>query len=89
MRSSLSTTLISSSKHLWSRFGYRPWAKLLHHFDLHHTRRIGPMEDGVIIHRCEWCGVSRTEVPLEVTRRRMKEHRDEVDVAGYRVELDE
>lgn len=52
---------------------YRGSARLLHRFDFHHTRRIGPLApDGVIVHRCEWCGVSRTEVPLEVTLRRMK-----------------
>jgi hypothetical protein len=56
---------------LWLRTGYRPLARLLHRFDLHHTVRMGPLEDGVTVHRCEWCGVSRTEVPMEVTMRRM------------------
>jgi hypothetical protein len=55
---------------------YRGTARLMHRFDFHHTRRIGPLApDGVIVHRCEWCGVSRTEVPLEVTMRRMREAR--------------
>ena len=56
---------------------YRFTAKLLHRFDLHHTRRIGPLEDGVTIHRCDWCGVSRTETPLAVTIRRMREARED------------
>jgi hypothetical protein len=60
---------------LWRRVGYRPWARLLHHFDLHHTRRIGPMEDGATIHRCEWCGASRREVPMWLTEQRMRASR--------------
>jgi hypothetical protein len=47
----------------WARTGYRPWARLLHRVSLHHTRRIGPLEDGAIVHRCEWCGLSRREGP--------------------------
>jgi hypothetical protein len=47
---------------LWFRFGYRPFARLLHRFNLHHTKRIGPLEPtGDYVHKCEWCGVSRTE----------------------------
>lgn len=42
-------------------------------FSLHHTRRSGPMDDGVYIHRCEWCGVSRREIPIWLTERRMRE----------------
>jgi hypothetical protein len=53
---------------LWLRFGYRPWARLLHRLSLHHTRRIGPMEDGAIIHKCEWCGVSRADRPMDSIR---------------------
>ncbi len=44
---------------------YRTVARLLHHFDLHHTRRIGPLEDSdgdwVIGRRCEWCGIAGRE----------------------------
>jgi hypothetical protein len=57
---------------LWARFGYRPWARLLHRFDLHHTKRIGPIGDGEIIHKCEWCGISRKEVPMWLTARWMR-----------------
>ncbi len=56
----------------WRRHGYRPWARLLHRFGLHHTRRIGPLEsewqgrmDYVI--RCEWCGLSRVEHDPPIT----------------------
>ncbi len=58
---------------LWARAGYRPWARLLHRFNLHHTRQIGPMEDGAIIHRCDWCGASRKDWLPGVTERRMRE----------------
>lgn len=50
---------------------YRIWARLLHRFNLHHTRRSGPMEDGAYLHRCDWCGVSRKEVPAWLTAKRM------------------
>jgi hypothetical protein len=47
-------------KMLWLRFGYRKWARLLHRFNLHHTRHIGPLEPGGgFVERCEWCGISR------------------------------
>jgi hypothetical protein len=46
-------------KNLWARIGYRPTARLLHRLNLHHTHRIGPMEDGAIFEKCEWCGISR------------------------------
>lgn len=46
-------------KGLWNRFCYRHWARLLHALNLHHSRRYGPMEDGSILERCEWCGLSR------------------------------
>jgi hypothetical protein len=58
---------------LWARTGYRPWARLLHRLNLHHTRRHGPFEDGTFAHRCDWCGVSRRETPMHVTARRMRE----------------
>lgn len=53
---------------------YRAWARLLHRFNLHHTKRIGPMEDGRFLHRCEWCGLRRTETPMWITEREMREH---------------
>ena len=31
------------------------------------------MPDGEIIHRCDWCGVSRIETPMHVIERRMRE----------------
>lgn len=45
-------------------FFYRAWSRLLHRFNLHHTREIGPIEDGlasVTITRCEWCGLSKRD----------------------------
>lgn len=40
---------------------YRLWARLLHRFNLHHTRLIGPLApDGGLVERCEWCGLSRS-----------------------------
>ena len=56
---------------------YRSVKRLMHRFDLHHTKRIGPLDDGRTVHRCEWCGVSRIETPLEVTIREMEEVRDD------------
>lgn len=53
---------------LWARTGYRPTARLLHRLNLHHTKRIGPMEDGAVIHKCEWCGVSRVDRPMRGLR---------------------
>lgn len=47
---------------------YRLAARALHRFNLHHSRRIGPMEDGRFIHRCDWCGLSRMETPRSVCR---------------------
>lgn len=55
---------------------YRSLTRLMHRFNLHHSRRSGPMEDGVYLHRCEWCGMRRTEVPLWVTSQRMKAERE-------------
>lgn len=44
---------------------YRAWSRLLHRFNLHHTRRIGPLEDedgdGVYIIKCDWCGMGGRE----------------------------
>ncbi len=48
----------------WCSYGYQPWARLLHRFSLHHTRTFGPMDDGALLIRCEWCGVQRVERPL-------------------------
>jgi hypothetical protein len=53
---------------------YRTVARLLHRFDLHHTRR-SVLPDGRIGHRCTWCGVSRTETPMWMTERLMREAR--------------
>lgn len=66
----------SEPLHLWLRFGYRPWARLLHRFNLHHSRTIGPMEDGCSLHRCEWCGMSRKETPMYVIEARMREGKE-------------
>ncbi len=44
---------------VWNKYFYRHWAKLLHRFSLHHTERIGPVEDGSILEKCNWCGISR------------------------------
>ncbi len=60
---------------LWLRHGYRAWARLLHRFNLHHSRRCGPMQDGRLLHRCEWCGMSRVETPMSVTVAEMKAER--------------
>jgi hypothetical protein len=54
---------------------YRAWSKFIHRFNYHHTRRIGPMEDGCTIHKCEWCGVSRKETPMWLTEQRMRASR--------------
>lgn len=45
---------------------YRFAMRLMHRFNLHHTRAIGPLEDGRTLHRCEWCGVHRVETPMSV-----------------------
>jgi hypothetical protein len=50
-------------------FFYRLWSRALHRFNLHHTRRVGPMQDGAYLHRCEWCGVSRKEWPADLSIR--------------------
>lgn len=64
--------------HLYSRTLYRPLSRFMHRFGLHHTRRIGPMEDGAVIHKCEWCGVSRVDHTMESIRRKMAADRDAV-----------
>jgi hypothetical protein len=56
---------------------YRVSARVLHRFNLHHTQRHGPMEDGAYLHRCEWCGLHRKEVPMEITVQRMRAEREE------------
>lgn len=52
---------------------YRVKSRLLHRFNLHHTRRLGPMPDGVYLHRCDWCGMTRKEVPMWLIEQRMRE----------------
>lgn len=52
---------------------YRTWSRLLHCFNLHHTHRHGPMDDGSYLHRCDWCGLARREVPMWLTEQRMRE----------------
>ena len=46
---------------LWGRTGYRPWQRLLHRMNLHHTRTSYVMGDecGEMKHvRCDWCGLT-------------------------------
>lgn len=50
---------------------YRTVARLLHHFNLHHTQRSGPMDDGRYLHWCHWCGMRRMETPRWITEREM------------------
>jgi hypothetical protein len=45
---------------LWAWTGYRPFARFAHRHNWHHTRALGPFDDGAIQHRCEWCGWSYT-----------------------------
>lgn len=49
----------------WRGARYRAWSRLLHRFNLHHTRRIGPLVDddgdAAYVVRCEWCGLSQRE----------------------------
>jgi hypothetical protein len=58
---------------LWGRTGYRPLARLLHRLNLHHTVRIGPLDDGVIVERCEWCGLSGRLTPPGVRLSRSRD----------------
>lgn len=58
---------------LWGRTGYQPWARLLHRLNLHHTRTYGPMEDGLSLVKCEWCGLSKSMVPDWLIEQRMRE----------------
>lgn len=43
---------------LWCRTGYRSWARLLHRFDLHHTR--SHMIDDTVLTKCDWCGLAQS-----------------------------
>lgn len=58
---------------LWYRTGYRPWARLLHRVNLHHTREYGPLADGRYMIRCEWCGLFGQRTPAAVRQREMRE----------------
>lgn len=60
---------------------YRTTKKIMHRYNLHHTVRYGPMEDGAIIHRCEWCGVGRVEHSMEGIWKKMN---DELKSDRYR-----
>lgn len=42
---------------LWGRTFYRPWQQLLHHFDLHHCRKMLPVEGRWRHVKCDWCGL--------------------------------
>ena len=49
---------------------YRAKSRLMHRFNLHHTRRIGPLEPhGGMVEKCDWCGLSRSIPPWEVEGR--------------------
>lgn len=50
---------------LWCRTGYRPFQRLIHRYNWHHTRVIGPLDDGSIQHWCEWCGLRYHMTPLD------------------------
>lgn len=47
---------------------YRTRSRILHHFNLHHTTRSGPLidedGDGEWLIKCTWCGLRMTE-PLD------------------------
>jgi len=45
-------------------FFYQRWSRLLHRFNLHQTREIGPLEDGSTVIKCEWCGLSQWKRPM-------------------------
>jgi hypothetical protein len=55
---------------------YRITARILHHFNLHHTTR-NYMDDGSILHWCHWCGMRRREVPIAETIREMQKALDD------------
>jgi hypothetical protein len=43
--------------YFYCRFIYRHHMRLIHRFNRHWVRRIGPIEpNGAIFYRCEWCG---------------------------------
>jgi hypothetical protein len=48
----------------WHGVRYRVTARTLHRLNLHHTRTLGPMDDGAYLVRCDWCGLSQRKVPL-------------------------
>jgi hypothetical protein len=50
---------------------YRTMSRILHYFNLHHTTESGPMDDGVTLIRCEWCGISGTNTPMEIIEARI------------------
>lgn len=56
----------------WHGLLYRARSRLLHRFSLHHTRA-HHMDDGTTLHRCDWCGMSRVEVPTWLIEKRIRE----------------
>ena len=50
-------------------FMYQRTQRAMHRVGLHKTRRYGPMiEDGAVIEKCEWCGISRVVTNWEMER---------------------
>ncbi len=49
-------------KTIWLRFGYRPWARLLHRMNLHHATVI--YADGEVQDWCQWCGLRTTRIDM-------------------------
>jgi hypothetical protein len=44
---------------------YRTRSRLLHRFNLHHTRS-NIMEDGATLTKCDWCGLSGSTKPMHL-----------------------
>ena len=49
---------------LWCRTGgYRAFMRWAHRWNWHHTKTIGPLEDGAMQEWCQWCGLRDSNRP--------------------------
>ena len=50
---------------LWYRTGYRPFMRLAHRYNWHHTTTCGPFPDGSKQFWCQWCGLRHSTPPID------------------------
>lgn len=53
---------------LYLRYLYRHLMRFAHRHNWHHTRKIGPFEDGSTQLWCEWCGLRYSTPPIDYAK---------------------